>query len=520
MLFNPSSWISISAKRYPQHPCIKYKDFSATYFEVNQRSNRLAWGLMERGILKGMKVATLQFNSNQIIEETLAMWKAGIILVPLNTRNSARHNIEFLKDCDAKALIFGVEFVDQIESMRRELPNLKHFICIDDSEKRFIDYESLLSDNTREPNMDIDENEVYRIAYTSGTTATPRGVLQTYRNRKEQIANTFMNTHIYKDDIFLHVCPLTHAAGYLFLPFYLAGAKQIILDKWDPEVFMETIEKERVTCALLVPTMIYMLLELKNLKEYDYSSLRQFFYGTAPISYSKLKAAIEVFGSILRQNFGLTEAVQTNFYLGPEEHVVTGDEDIDKRLKSAGRRGIGPEIQIVNENDEVLPPGEVGEIVIRSPHTSTGYLNLPELTAEVYRNGWLHTGDLAYEDEEGYIFIVDRTKDMIISGGFNIYSREVEVYLDMHPAVLESAVIGGPHEKWGECVKAYIVLREGFDAPALEELCDFCVSRGLSGYKIPRDIGFLESLPKNENRKTMKRELRKLVGLSERYVTR
>ena len=167
-----------------------------------------------------------------------------------------------------------------------------------------------------------------------------------------------------------------------------------------------------------------------------------------------------------------------------------------------------------------MPVGEVGEIVIRSPHMSIGYLNLPELTAEVYRNGWLHTGDLAYEDEEGYIFIVDRTKDMIISGGFNIYSREVEVYLDMHPAALESAVIGVPNEKWGECVKAYIVLRKGCDEPKLEELCDFCVSRGLSRYKIPREIDFLESLPKNENRKTMKRELRKLVGLSERYVTK
>jgi len=455
----------------------------------------------------------LQYNCNQSFELFLAMWKAGIVMVPLNTRDSASQNIEILKDSEATVLIFGAEFMDQIERFRQYLPDIRAFICHGDPGGSYEDYESILADSDpSEPNFEFDENDIYRIHYTSGTTGKPRGVLMTYRNRKEQIAHVFMNADrlISKDDVFLHVAPLTHAAGYYSTPYYLKGAKHVILDKFDPTRLFETIEKQKVTCTLLVPTMIVMLLEQYNVRNYNLKSLKRIFYGTAPMPTSKLREAVAIFGNIFRQNYGLTEAVQPLAHLTPEEHVLDGDEDVVRRLGSAGTRAIGREIRIVDNVDAEMASGQIGEILLRSPHISPGYLNLPEATAETYKGGWIHTGDLGYQDQGGYLYIVDRKKDMIISGGFNIYSREVEIFLDSHPAVLESAVIGVADEKWGEAVKAFVVLKKDKSRPVEQELIDFCIDRGLSRYKAPKSIAFIDGLPKNENGKISKIDLKKL----------
>jgi acyl-CoA synthetase (AMP-forming)/AMP-acid ligase II len=253
-----------------------------------------------------------------------------------------------------------------------------------------------------------------------------------------------------------------------------------------------------------------MLLEDVNIKTYNLKSLKRIFYGTAPMPTSKLKEAVSVFGNIFRQNYGLTEAVQPLTHLTPEEHILSGKEEVVKRLGSAGTRALGLEVKIVDENDVEVPVGQIGEIILRSPHISPGYLNLSEATEETYKGGWLHTGDLGYKDHSGYIFIVDRKKDMIISGGFNIYSREVEFFLDSHPAVLESAVIGVPEDKWGEVVKAFVVLKKDKDKPTERELIDFCIKKGLTRYKAPKLVRFIDSLPKNENRKIIKKDLKRL----------
>ena len=513
MKFNASAWISIPAQRYPERTCIVYKDRSYTYSEINQRANRLAWGLINKGFTKGTRVACLQYNCNQSFELFLAMWKAGIVMVPLNTRDSASQNIEVLRDSGATALIFGAEFMDQIEQFRQDLPNIKEFICHGDPSGIYENYESILADSvSSEPNFEFDENDIYRIHYTSGTTGKPRGVIMTYRNRKEQIAHVFMNADrlISREDVFLHVAPLTHAAGYYSTPYYLKAAKHVILDKFDPTILLETIQKEKVTCTLLVPTMIVMLLEQDNIRNYDLSSLQRIFYGTAPMPTSKLKQAVSIFGNVFRQNYGLTEAVQPLTHLTPEEHIMDGKGYVVDRLGSAGTRALGVEVRIVDGNDEDLPAGQIGEILLRSPHISPGYLNLPETTAETYKDGWLHTGDLGYLDAGCYLFIVDRKKDMIISGGFNIYSREVEIFLDSHPAVLESAVIGVADAKWGEAVKAFIVVKKDKIPPQRQELVEFCLQKGLSRYKVPKLIAFIDSLPKNENGKISKKDLKML----------
>jgi len=516
MRFNPSAWIRLPAEYYPTRPCIVYREKRFTYAEINERANRLAQALEEIGLGKGSRVATLQYNSNQSFELFIGMWKSGVVMVPLNTRDSAKQNIDILKDSGAEALIFGSEFTDQAEQMQSQLPGVRLFICHGEHKESYLDYETLIGKaSATEPDIDLDESDLYKIHYTSGTTGMPRGVMMTYRNRMEQVANVFMNADrlISKEDTFLHVAPLTHAAGYYSTPYYMRGAKHIIMDKFDSTTLLETIEREKVTCTLLVPTMIVMLLENPDIHRYNLSSLQRIFYGTAPMPTEKLKKALSVFGPIFRQNYGLTEAVQPLACLTPEEHGVDSGGETAVRLSSAGRRAMGLEIRIVDQLDHDLPPGEIGEILLRGPHMSPGYLNQPDVTAETYRGGWLHTGDLGRMDKDGYLYIVDRKKDMIISGGFNIYSREVELFLDRHPAVLESAVIGHPDEKWGEICKACIVIKSGHEKPTPEELVDHCIRQGLPRYKAPKIVSFMESLPKNENKKIVKKDL-KAMSLS------
>ena len=515
-IFNPSAFIRIPAEHHPQRICLTYNGQDFTYREINQRSNRLAHALHALGLGVGSRVATLQYNCNQSFELIVATWKAGAIMVPLNTRDSAKQNIAVINDSGATALVFGCEFSDQAREIKRRLPRVTTFICHAEekpTEADWLDYETLLAEAPEnEPDIDIAEDALCRISYTSGTTGTPRGVMMTYRNRMAQISNVFMNADrlISKEDVFLHVAPLTHAAGYYAVPFYLKGARHVVLDRFDTTVLLETIEREKVACTLLVPTMIIMLLEDPYLPRADLSSLKRIFYGTAPMPVEKLKSALKAFGPIMRQNYGLTESVQPLACLTAEQHIVADDEFDARRLRSTGKRAIGTEIRIVDDSDRDLPQGEIGEIVLRSPHISVGYHNLPHESAETYRGGWLHTGDLGRFDEDGYLYIVDRKKDMIISGGFNIYSREVEMHLDSHPAVLESAVIGLPDEKWGEVCTAFVVFRDGVPQPQAKALVEHCVTEGLAKYKTPKLFVFIDGLPKNENNKIIKKKLKEM----------
>lgn len=513
MQFNPSAFIRIPAENYPDNICIQDKNYVSTYRQTNERANRLAWGLMGRGIGKGDKIAVLLYNCHQIIECFLAMWKSSIIMVPLNTRNSTKENAYILNDCGAKVLLFGPQFIDYVEQLRQEMPYPLECICLGGHAGKFVDYEEMLARaKPDEPDFDVDEEDIHAISYTSGTTGLPRGVIQTYRSRKEIIAKMFMNSHmlINEHEVILHVCPLTHAAGYLATPFYLKGARHIILDKFDREVLLETIERERVTCTLLVPTMIVILLENQNVSKYDLTSLKCIFYGTSHIAVPKLKEAISIFGNIFRQNYGLTEAVQPLTYLTPAEHIINGTEEEEKHLSSAGRRALGVEVKIVDDNDVEVPTDQIGEIVLRGPHISQAYLNLPEITAETNKGGWFHTGDVGYKDKNAYFYLIDRKKDMAISGGFNVYCKEVEMVLNRHPLIRESAVVGVPDDKWGEAIKAFIVLEKNSNNISAQDIIDFCAREKLTKYKIPKIVQFVDDLPKNENGKILKKLLKQM----------
>ena len=352
------------------------------------------------------------------------------------------------------------------------------------------------------------ERDIERLQYTSGTTGKPKGVVWTYRIGYNVVTSVLFNLDqpIGPETINLNIGPLTHAAGLMLMIYYCRGACNVILPGFDEKAVLEAIARERVTSVLLIPTMLYRLLRYPDLRSYDVSSIRRIWYGTAPMAVERLKEAIQVFGNVFRQNYGMTEIAQPITFLGPEDHLLEGTEEQLRRLSSAGRPAMGVEVRVADEEGRSVAPGEIGEVLIRSNKLMSGYWKMPEETAAAFAGGWFHTRDMATLDEQGYLYIVDRKSDMIISGGFNIYPREVEEILMAHPGVAEAAVIGVPDEVWGEAVKALVVPKEGADFTDAQ-IIEHC-RRNLAGYKKPRSVEFIREIPKNLYGKIDRRALK------------
>ncbi len=510
----PGAYLTWPVERYPDRPCIIFEEQTFTYKETNNRVNRLANGLQRLGLQVGDIIASLHPNCNQAFESFAAKWKMGYTEAPLNVRNALPENIYVINDSKARALIFSGHFLDQIRAIRKEIPRVEFFICHSSPEPHeFIDYDELLANSPEdEPYVEMDDTRLARIMYTSGTTGRQRGVSMSYRLRIEGFKNMFMNFDAYFDcnDTLLTMAPMTHGAGLHMLPFYLKGARLIIHPRFDARRVLETIEQERITVVLLAPTMIVMMMQDPEIRNYDYSSLRRIFYGLSPIPVGQLRKAISIFGPIFRQNYGLTEAHQPLSTLHPWEHVQEGTPEQIKRLSSAGRRALGTEIWLVDPDGNPVPRGEVGEIVLRSDQAGWEYWGKPDESAAVFRDGWVFSGDLGRMDEDGYLYIIGRTKDMIISGGFNVYPKEVELVIDSYPGVKESAIIGTPDTKWGEVVTAIIAPENGKNLTE-EEILENC-TKNLAGFKKPRKIYFVEELPKNPYGKVDKNKLRQIYG--------
>jgi long-chain acyl-CoA synthetase len=343
--------------------------------------------------------------------------------------------------------------------------------------------------------------------YTSGTTGEPKGVMLTHRNMLSNIANSQGIYEYLSSDIYLHAAPMFHLAdGAAVFTHTSNGATQAFIPRFDPKHVLETIARERVSLILLVPTMINFLLNHPDLDSYDLSSLRHVTYGASPIAPDLLRRAMKAFACGFGQGYGLTEASPLLTVLSQEDHAIT-DEKSERRLASCGKPVPGVEVRVVREDGSDARPGDVGEIIARGPNIMVGYWKRPEDTKEVLGDGWLHTGDLATVDEDGYIYLVDRKKDMIVTGGENVYSTEVEAVLYSHPSIKEAAVIPVPDADWGEAVHACVVLRDGKQTTA-EELVEFCRER-LANYKVPRSIEFIEGeLPKGGTGKILKKQLR------------
>jgi long-chain acyl-CoA synthetase len=510
MRMKPGLLFHWALTRYKDHTAVVFKDMRLTFSQMDSRINRLSNGLLALGLTKGCKVAVLMNNSIESAASLFAVPRAGLTYVSLNARHSPREHVEVLNDSEADALIADEAFLDLLEPVLSSVPGLKQVIVVGASRPGWLTYDELTADQSADPpEVEIDEDEdIERLQYTSGTTGRPKGVIWTFRTGYNVMANVLMNLDqpIGPSDVNLNSGPLTHAAGLMMMTYYSRGATNIILPRFDEHQILETIEKERVTSLLLVPTMLYRLLQVPDLKSFNLKSVRRIWYGTAPMAVEKLTEAIRVFGNVFRQNYGMSEIAQPITFLGPEDHVIDGSEVQARRLSSAGRPAMGVEISVAGEDGTPVKPGEIGEILIRSNKLMKGYWKSPQETAEAFKDGWFHSRDMATVDEDGYIYIMDRKSDMIISGGFNIYPREVEEVIMAHPGVAEAAVISVPDDIWGEAVKAMVVLKNGVHLTETD-IIEHC-KKNLASYKKPTSVDFIREIPKNPygkvNRRTLK----------------
>ena len=509
---NIADVLRINARYYPNKRAVIDSPKEFTWKEVDNRVNRLANALMGMGCKKGDRVAILAYNTSEYIEIVFACAKAGLIFVPLNFRLSPREIRYILEDSAPGTLVFGEEFADVVSELRPSFA--LNYICIGEDCKWATAYEGLIQTGSYEEPQSgmISEDDPAEIFYTSGTTGLAKGVVHSHRARLEGALTCVIDGEVNYDDVYLlNVPALCHAAGWVWtLATAYVGASVVIskLRGFDPETILRTIQEYSITTLQMVPVTIMELIEFPDIDKYDFSSLRMIFYATAPMPPGPLRKAIGIFGNIFMQPYGLTETGPGVTCLRKREHSIGSltDEEAEKRLKSCGRPCYGKSVRIVDENDQEVPPHTVGEITVKSTDMMTAYWNNGEETRKTIRDGWIYTGDLATYDEDYFIYLVDRKKDMIISGGLNIYPAEVERVLYEHPAVSQCAVIGVPNDRWGEEVKAFVVLREGQDATE-DEIIRFCKD-SMASYKKPRSVEFLDELPRNPQGKILKRVLR------------
>jgi long-chain acyl-CoA synthetase len=497
------------AMRYPDREIMVFENTRLTARQYVDRVYRLGNALLNLGLKKGDRVALLLQNSNHSAECFHAAGSAGLPFVSLNFRNAAPEHEYILNHADARAIIVGEEYLEVIQSVLPRTPLVEYVICVGGNNRTDChSYDELLKNSTpEEPPTELCPDDLSAIRYTSGTTGKPKGVRRSSRSDMTVLFNALIEgLFIESTDAVALTAPVTHASGSMILPHIVRGAKVVIMKGFDPVKLMQTIEKERITTLYMVPTMIVMLINHPDMGNYDLSSIRTIRYGASPIAPNVLEKAIGIFGNVFVQGYGLTEGSMPVTLLTKEDHIMDGSEKKLKRLKSIGREVIVANVRIMDENCNFLPPGETGEIVVQTEQNMVGYWKNPEATAETLKDGWLHTGDMGVRDEDNYIYLVDRKKDMIISGGFNIYPREVEDILYLHEAILEAAVIGVPDEKWGESVKAIVTLKEG-KMVTEEELIAHCKEH-LASYKKPASVDFIDELPKNANGKILKKDLR------------
>jgi len=508
---NIGTILTKAARIFPDNLAIAHGPSRLSYAEFNSRANRLANALGRLGIRQGDHVAILQYNYPATLESIFAAFKAGCGAVPINFRLHPKEFAFIIEHSNAKAVVLSPEFNDAVIEIRSLIPKAKHLITLSGAEGELMDYETVISaESDQFVDVDVHPDDTAWLFYTSGTTGMPKGAMLTHRNLIAMTMNFYADIcpGFGPKDAALHAAPLSHGSGLYALPNIAKGAANVILESksFDPALVFETIEQHRITNMFAAPTMIKLMVENPALDKYDIGSLRSLNYGGAPMLVEDLKEAMAKLGPCLVQLFGQAESPMTITCLTHKDHVLKGTPDQMERLASAGFERTDVEVKIFGPDDAELPVGGMGEIVTRSDLVMKGYWRNEEATKETIRNGWLHTGDMGYMDERGYLFIMDRSKDMIISGGENIYPREIEEVLVKHPAVREVAVIGVPDPKWGEAIKAVVSLIEGTQVTEAD-LILFC-KNSIAGYKKPKSIDFVKELPKNNYGKILKRELR------------
>lgn len=490
---------------------IVFEDVRLTWREVNARVNRIASALQRRGVGHGDRVAILSRNCHQYVELLYGLAKIGAVSVPINYRLTEREVAYICNDAGAIMLVAGPDYFSLAEQVAGRSSTIKEVIGLGkDVPRHLLDYEALIREGEETepvPDRPIEPEDLLLFLYTSGTTGFPKGVMYTHRRT---LIGMFVHVHAigsHSSHRVMLPAPLYSAAGIagIFCAVYVGSF--IVIINFESQRALETIERERITFTNLVPTTIQMLVTRDDIDHYDLSSLKVLLYGGAPMPEPVLRRAAAVFGCDFRQTYATSETGCSGTVLEPHEHrLALAGERWTKLLMSCGRPQCNVAVHIINDAGERVSPGEVGEICVYADGNMVGYWNNPQATAEALRDGWVYTGDLATIDEEGYIYLVDRKHDMIVTGALNVYPSEVERVLYEHPAVFECAVIGVPHPVWGEAVKAVVVLKPGATASE-EELIAFCKER-LAGYKTPKSVDFVPRLPRNPTGKVLRRVLR------------
>lgn len=489
-------------------PCMIAGDVTRTYAEVAERTHAIAHMLIADGFAAGAHAAVLSGNAMVAFEAVLGILRADGVWAMANNRASVSENAYLFGLLDIDTLFVHSDVADRIETFRRECPNIRTYIALD---RPFVEADFFLEDRLpsgageaprrREGKAD----ELAFLGNTGGTTGRSKGVMLTNGNWQALVSSLVASMPMTEPPVNLVAAPMTHAAGPLALASMALGGTVAILPAFDPGAVIDAIGRYRVSYMFLPPTAIYMLLAHPEIRNGDYRSLRYISYAGAPMSVDRLKEAIEVFGPVMNASFGQTEAPMCVTALPPHEHLDADGELA--RPGSCGRPNLLSIVEIMDDEGNILPPGERGEIVVRGPLVMAGYYKNLEATAEVSTFGWHHTGDIGLRDEDGFFYIVDRKKDMIISGGFNVYPAEVETALLAHDSVQDCAVIGIPDEKWGEAVVAFVEPRQpgGCDAAAL-----LAYMRDAVGpVKTPKQIIPIDVLPRTNAGKVSRAELRK-----------
>src|SRR4051812_13042822 len=494
--------VRAGARRHRDRVAIRYGTHSLTFRQVDEAANRMANTLIGAGVARAERVGLLLGNGPWTVPLDFACLKARACRVPLNARLSVDEHARMLADAEVRTLVYEAGLAERAAELAERLGGLRT-IGLGGSRTGDRDLlEEMRSASPADPGLPARPDDVILALYTSGTTGTLKAAQHTQASYAAIVANILTNLMSpARDDVMLHAAPLIHASGTFVLPFWLRGAQAAVLDGFDPQGYLAAISRFGVTHANLVPTMLQMLLAVGG-GGADTGRLRSVIYGASPMPRPVIEEAMGAWGPIFTQYYGQTEAPLCLSVLAAEDHVGP-----DAPLGSCGQPAVDAEIRLIGDDGAGVAPGQAGEVAVRAPFAMAGYLNAPELNAETFLgDGWLRTRDVARFDERGFMYLVDRTSDMIVSGAYNVYPREVEDALHAHPAVAECAVVGAPDERWVEAVVAFVVRRPGAQVTATE-LTDHVRAR-LAGYKVPKRVEFVPAIPKSGVGKILRRELR------------